>query len=115
VRPGAGAGAVVITAWQLDSLVDNARLLLGEIITNAVQHTVGDVRVCLKRTGDGLRVEVTDHSNRLPEPRPMDLEAEDGHGLFIVQNLADRWGHETVDAGGKTVWFELVSSSDHGV
>jgi GAF domain-containing protein/anti-sigma regulatory factor (Ser/Thr protein kinase) len=99
--------ADVLTAWQLGELVDTARLLLDEVITNAVQHTVGDVRVRLVRRARRLRVEVTDHSNRLPDVRPIDPDAENGRGLYIVETLADVWGHETMDSGGKTVWFEL--------
>lgn len=99
--------ADILTAWGLSSAVDTARLLLGEIITNAVQHTVGDVRVRLDHDGRRLRVEVTDHSDRLPDLRVVTAEAESGRGLFIVESLADRWGHEVVETGGKTVWFEL--------
>jgi len=99
--------ADVLTAWKLDFMVDTARLLLDEVITNAVQHTVGDVRVRLVRGERRLRVEVTDHSNRLPDIRPIDPNAENGRGLFIVETLADVWGHDTMDTGGKTVWFEL--------
>lgn len=102
--------ADVLNAWDLGALVDTARLLLDEIITNAVQHTVGDVRVRLARDAWRLRVEVTDHSNRLPDMRPMDPDSENGRGLFIVETLADRWGHETMDTGGKIVWFELSAT-----
>ena len=102
--------ADVITAWGLARLSDTAQLLLGEVITNAVQHTVGDVRVRVQRTADRLRIEVTDGSDRVPDVRPIDLEAENGRGLFIVQALADAWGHESVETGGKTVWFELHAS-----
>ena len=58
--------------------------------------------------GDGrLRVEVIDGSERPPDLRVATPDAESGRGLFIVQALADRWGHEVVETGGKTVWFEL--------
>jgi anti-sigma regulatory factor (Ser/Thr protein kinase) len=97
----------LLAAWGLSAVADTARLLLGEVITNAVQHTVGDVRVGLSFDGERLRVEVTDSSDRPPDLRAAEPEAESGRGLFIVQTLADRWGHETVEPGGKTVWFEL--------
>ena len=101
----------LITAWGYPDVLDNAQLLLGEVVTNAVQHTVGDVRVRVAHhdAADGvrLRVEVTDGSDRVPGVRPMDLDAENGRGLFIVQSLADGWGHRQVETGGKTVWFEL--------
>jgi anti-sigma regulatory factor (Ser/Thr protein kinase) len=97
----------LVTAWGLAAVADTARLLLGEVITNAVQHTVGDVRVRLEHDRRRLRVEVTDSSDRLPDKRPVNLEAESGRGLVIVESLADAWGHTFVETGGKTVWFEL--------
>jgi GAF domain-containing protein/anti-sigma regulatory factor (Ser/Thr protein kinase) len=99
----------LLDAWGLTSVADTARLLLGEVITNAVQHTVGEVRVRLVHaTGAGrLRVEVIDGSDRPPDLRVVTPDAESGRGLFIVETLADRWGHEIVETGGKIVWFEL--------
>jgi anti-sigma regulatory factor (Ser/Thr protein kinase) len=97
----------VITAWGLSEVADTAQLLLGEVITNAVQHTVGDVRVRVAHEAGRLRVEVIDGSDRVPDVRPIDTDAENGRGLFIVQALADGWGYEPVETGGKTVWFEL--------
>ncbi len=32
--------------------------------------------------------------------------SSDGHGLFLVQSLADRWGY-LGDQAGTTVWFWL--------
>jgi PAS domain-containing protein/anti-sigma regulatory factor (Ser/Thr protein kinase) len=101
----------LITAWGYPDALDTAQLLLGEVVTNAVQHTVGDVRVRVAHhaapDGERLRVEVADASDRPPGVRPIDLDAENGRGLFIVQSLADDWGHRQVETGGKTVWFEL--------
>ena len=100
--------ADMLVMWSLNDLVDTARLLLGEVITNAVQHTVGDVVVRLRLLPDRLRVEVRDGSERRPRVRNVDADAENGRGLKIVASLADRWGHDAVESGGKVVWFELT-------
>jgi GAF domain-containing protein/anti-sigma regulatory factor (Ser/Thr protein kinase) len=97
----------ILTAWDERALIDNARLLLGEIITNAVQHTVGDVSVRLVLGEHRLRVEVSDRSDRRPDQRVAGAESESGRGLQIVDVLAREWGYEPMTSGGKVVWFEL--------
>ena len=97
----------ILTAWgQLEHLGD-ALLLLGELITNAIQHTVGYVTVELCRDDDTIRVTVSDPSDRLPTPLSPEPDSESGRGLLIVERLARRWGTEALPAGGKRVWFEL--------
>jgi serine phosphatase RsbU (regulator of sigma subunit)/PAS domain-containing protein/anti-sigma regulatory factor (Ser/Thr protein kinase) len=103
--------ADVLTAWGEAALIDNARLLLGEVITNAVQHTVGDVDVRLVLGDTRLRVEARDRSDRQPDPRSVNSESESGRGLHIVEVLARDWGYEPIPAGGKVVWFELDRTS----
>jgi serine phosphatase RsbU (regulator of sigma subunit)/anti-sigma regulatory factor (Ser/Thr protein kinase) len=103
--------ADVLTAWGLGRMVDVTRLLLGEVATNAVQHTVGDVRVRLTRLPAALRVQVYDSSDRRPDVRTADADSESGRGLVIVESLADAWGFESVDATSKVVWFELALRS----
>lgn len=103
--------ADILTAWNEAALIDNARLLLGEVITNAVQHTVGDVEVRLALGPRRLRVEVRDRSDRQPDRRSVTDESESGRGLHIVEVLARDWGYEPIPAGGKVVWFELDRAS----
>jgi GAF domain-containing protein len=98
--------ADLLTAWAHLALVDDTCLLLDEIITNAIQYTVGDVRVRLTLT-DRLHAEVSDNSDRLPDKRPMDDTSTTGRGLHIVDRLATDWGVRAEPGGGKTVWFEL--------
>jgi serine phosphatase RsbU (regulator of sigma subunit) len=98
--------ADILVAWGQHALVDNACLLLGEVITNAVQHTVGDVSVRLT-LAERLHVEVRDRSDRRPDKRAVDPDSETGRGLHIVEVLAQAWGFEPLQSGGKVVWFEL--------
>jgi serine phosphatase RsbU (regulator of sigma subunit)/PAS domain-containing protein len=106
--------ADILSAWGESGLIDNARLLLGEVITNAVQHTVGDVEVRLSLGLRRLRVEVRDRSDRRPDRRELLVDSESGRGLHIVEVLAQDWGFEPIPTGGKVVWFELNRSTAAG-
>jgi hypothetical protein len=98
--------ADVLRAWGQGEVMDDACLLLDEVITNAVLHTVGDVHVRME-LGERLRVEVRDRSDRRPDKRPVEVDSEIGRGLHIVETLARTWGFEPLPTGGKVVWFEM--------
>ena len=94
--------------WQLDlDRLDDAALVLSELVGNAVRYGDGDVvRVALHRVDEVLRVEVEDGSPQPPVPRQADDYDEGGRGLMIVDALSLRWGHEP-RPDGKSVWVEL--------
>jgi anti-sigma regulatory factor (Ser/Thr protein kinase) len=87
-------------------------LLTSELVTNAVLHTSsghegGQVTVVVIDLPDGLLVEVVDDGS--PDGGPEvsgDRYAAAGHGLFLVEQLAARWGF-LQDATGTTVWFQV--------
>jgi anti-sigma regulatory factor (Ser/Thr protein kinase) len=87
--------------------VDTLRLLVSEVVTNAVRHGGSTRPVELRATWNSeVRVEVHDNGDGFtPAPREGALEDPGGYGLFLVGRLADRWGVET--DGGTTVWFVL--------
>jgi anti-sigma regulatory factor (Ser/Thr protein kinase) len=90
--------------------VNVARLLVTELVANAVQHGSGAVVLLVCRDGESLRVHVEDESPDLPvvvEPRQP--WPEDGAGMRLVVALADGWGVEPRADGqpGKSVWFAL--------
>jgi serine phosphatase RsbU (regulator of sigma subunit)/PAS domain-containing protein len=96
----------ILTAWGHPRLCQDACLLLGEVIINAIQHATGDieVRLALDRR---LRIEVIDSSTRPPRLLPVDARSPTGRGLHIVDDLADSWGSTPLPRAGKAVWFEL--------
>jgi serine phosphatase RsbU (regulator of sigma subunit)/PAS domain-containing protein len=96
----------ILVAWGQESIREDACLLLDELITNAIQHTVGDVAVRMV-LGQRLRVEVRDSSNRHPDKRAIDGDSEMGRGLYLVEQLSAAWGSEPLPGAGKAVWFEL--------
>jgi anti-sigma regulatory factor (Ser/Thr protein kinase) len=85
----------------------DVRLLVSELVTNAVRHAGGEaVRLVVALTGEVLRVEVHDpgHGFELAAA-PTDPLRASGWGLVLVGELADRWG---VDHDPRTrVWFEM--------
>ncbi|WTE73785.1 PAS domain S-box protein [Streptomyces sp. NBC_01615] len=95
-----------LTSWDCVTTADDARLLLSEILTNAVQHAEGPIGLHVCRTTTDLTVEISDSSPHLPQPRPAAEDEESGRGLILVRALADNWGVRPTDEG-KTTWFTL--------
>jgi anti-sigma regulatory factor (Ser/Thr protein kinase) len=87
--------------------VETLRLLVSEVVTNAVRHGASTGPFELHATWNAeVRVEVCDQGDGFtPAPRQGALDDPGGFGLFLVGRLADRWGVET--EGGTTVWFVL--------
>jgi serine/threonine-protein kinase RsbW len=83
------------------------RLLVSEVVTNAVRHGGRTDPVRLRASWNAeVRVEVTDHGQGFtPRPRAGEIEEPGGFGLYLVGRLADTWGVETNDA--TRVWFVL--------
>lgn len=99
--------AEVCAQWDTDDL-DVAQLLVTELVTNAVRHGAGPVRVRTTMAGHRLRVDVADDGVEQPQPQASGPTGLGGRGLLIVDSLADRWGVQPATGGaGKAVWFEL--------
>ncbi|WP_406839595.1 SpoIIE family protein phosphatase [Streptomyces sp. AHU1] len=94
-------------AWGLAGLVDNAGLMVGELVTNAVRHANSrGIGLRLVR-GDTLLCEVDDEDHTLPILLSAGPGDEFGRGLRLVSALSRAWGSSRTGAG-KTVWFELT-------
>ncbi|MFE3555800.1 SpoIIE family protein phosphatase [Streptomyces sp. NPDC059193] len=93
-----------LTAWDLDELAFSTELIVSELVTNAIRHAGGPVRLRLIRA-DTLTCEVSDSSNTQPRMRRARNSEEGGRGLYIVAQLSHRWGSRYT-TGGKTVWSE---------
>ncbi|WP_435110627.1 SpoIIE family protein phosphatase [Nocardiopsis synnemataformans] len=65
----------------------------------------------LRRGANTVWVEVFDNDLRLPRIRSAAADDEGGRGLYLVEQLASRWGaRPTPD--GKAVWFEMPMRSE---
>ncbi|MGW6907191.1 ATP-binding SpoIIE family protein phosphatase [Streptomyces sp. NPDC054940] len=100
--------------WDLDDLAESSELLVSEMVANAVRFASRPIVLRLLRT-DVLRCEVEDDSPIVPRMRHARLSDEGGRGLFLVDQLAQRWGVTRVSTG-KVVWFEqrLPADGDTG-
>lgn len=90
--------------------LDDARLLVTELVSNALLHGAGQVELVLQRAQQGLRVGVEDEGPELPVLRHASPYAASGRGMRLLASLATGWGVEPRSDGrpGKRVWFELV-------
>ncbi|WP_234352209.1 MULTISPECIES: ATP-binding protein [unclassified Streptomyces] len=115
---------LALSKWQAVLIEDDVLLITSELVTNAVTATgvltghptwgelegIGFVHVRLVGLRDSFVIEVEDVSDGLPVPAQADEEAENGRGLLLVQQFADRWGSYRTE-GGKAVWAELAVRS----
>lgn len=99
---------------ELDGVIppdtaDKARLLISEVVSNAVRHGDGEtIRVLIDgEPGGELRCEVMDEGHGfVPTARDKPSTEEGGWGLHLVETLSRRWG---VREGSTHVWFELAA------
>ncbi|MBZ4319185.1 ATP-binding protein [Streptomyces huiliensis] len=105
----------LLADWGLDALTDDAALLLSELVTNAIVHVpegAGDVELSLSRTPGHLVARVTDRGGALPRCSLAGRDSENGRGMWLVEQIAERWGHHASPTG-KTVWFALPLPDGH--
>jgi anti-anti-sigma factor len=97
----------------VEELVDRAVLVASELVTNAVVHSQGPLRLRLELHQERLHLAVYDQSPRLLAlaTEPGDLDAEGGRGLLIVDQLASTWGVRHAPGGGKAIWCVLERST----
>ncbi|MEU9735484.1 ATP-binding protein [Streptomyces sp. NPDC048002] len=107
-----------LAEWGLPAETDAAdtiRLIVSELATNAVQHTLGQsptftVDIELHQD-EQLRIGVTDSHPRLPKRLPAAVQQDNGRGLVIIRWLTAECGGRLrvrpTREGGKTVSIEL--------
>lgn len=112
--PGAVAEArLVATRAAADrvspEVVETLRLLVSEVVTNSVRHSATKEPIELELVfEDELRVEVTDHGDGFTAaPHAVGPDQEGGFGLYLVAQLAERWG--VVRNHVTRVWFALAA------
>jgi serine phosphatase RsbU (regulator of sigma subunit)/anti-sigma regulatory factor (Ser/Thr protein kinase) len=103
-----------LRAWGLpEEMVDDAVLLVSELVANGVQHAGTELEVYVRLaagTSPWVEVQVTDQhpARALPAAAvsPRNADSERGRGLLLPSALASEWG-VTYAAAAKTVWFRL--------
>ncbi|WP_128437395.1 SpoIIE family protein phosphatase [Streptomyces cyaneus] len=93
-----------VEAWGLDELAMTTELIVSELVTNAIRYAEPPIRLRLLRDSR-LTCEVSDASSTAPRLRHARSMDEGGRGLFLVAQLAHRWGARYT-ADGKIIWAE---------
>ncbi|MFI1836757.1 SpoIIE family protein phosphatase [Streptomyces olivaceoviridis] len=93
-----------LSDWGLDELAFTTELILSELVTNAIRYGRGPIGVRLLRDRT-LICEVSDRSTTSPHLRYAASTDEGGRGLFLVAQLAERWGTRYTPHG-KVIWAE---------
>ncbi|MFI7103768.1 ATP-binding protein [Streptomyces sp. NPDC050161] len=106
--------STALHTWALDAILDDASLIVAELVANAVQHGSGhSLRVSIKRVAaPRVRIAVTDKSLQLPVIRRPRADDPSGRGILLVDSLSVHWGTDT-RCWGKVVWSELLMSGEH--
>jgi serine/threonine-protein kinase RsbW len=108
--PGLARTALRSLNGSLAGVGHSVLLLVTELVTNAVQHagTGPDrmVQVKLECSARHVRGEVIDDGPGFEQRLGHRIDpVEDGFGLTLVDQLADRWGVDVNE--GTRVWFEI--------
>jgi PAS domain S-box-containing protein len=94
----ARSAATLLAAWETDDFPEDA-----------TGGSSRQFRLRLRRGAAAVWVEVFDADLRLPRIRSAAETDEGGRGLYLVDQLASRWGSRPT-RDGKAVWFELPVS-----
>jgi hypothetical protein len=99
-------------AWEMPHMLHAARLIVSELVTNAVEHAGTSMTVMVSRRGAGIHLAVSDGEPCLPHLLPPDdLLDGRGRGLRTVHEAATLWGAmPTPD--GKLVWATIRPVQD---
>jgi anti-sigma regulatory factor (Ser/Thr protein kinase) len=117
--PGAPARArSAVTGWLSGQvspkLLDDARLLVSELVTNSVRHAGlapgAPIRLSIGVSDGRVHLEVEDPGDASLAALVPDRRRGSGFGLYLVDLLAERWG--STHDGATRVWAELAPSSE---
>jgi anti-sigma regulatory factor (Ser/Thr protein kinase) len=93
-----------LDTWGIDEPAFATELILSELVTNAIRYGAPPIHVRLIRDGT-LVCEVSDGTSTAPHLRYAATTDEGGRGLFLVAQIAERWGTRYTDTG-KIIWSE---------
>jgi anti-sigma regulatory factor (Ser/Thr protein kinase) len=94
----------------LADLVDNAELIVSELVSNVVLHVGGSVEVAVEVDADEVLLSVTDGSPLSPHLRVFSRTSSTGRGMRLVHSLSAEHGVRP-HGDGKTIWVRLTSAS----
>jgi hypothetical protein len=95
--------------WGLDELTYDARLVVSELVTNAVRHAGEPTRLRLLHRASHVVCAVFDPEEQPPVVTDADYFAESGRGLRLVESLSCSWGWRLIEGHGKLVWAAFTT------
>jgi anti-sigma regulatory factor (Ser/Thr protein kinase) len=98
---------VLMSRAVSEDVVATVQLLTSEVVTNAIVHAGSGPQLTVCLAPPTVRVAVADECGGRPVRRCPPPESLTGRGMVIVDELAEAWGVEPSDEGGKQVWFEV--------
>jgi PAS domain S-box-containing protein len=93
-----------LTEWNLEDLAFTTELVVSELVTNAIRHADGPIRLRLIKER-ALICEVFDGGATAPHLRHPRTTDEGGRGLLLVSQFTQQWGTRFA-AEGKIIWAE---------
>ncbi|WP_327347006.1 SpoIIE family protein phosphatase [Streptomyces europaeiscabiei] len=104
-----------LTSWELKETSFVTEMIVSELVTNAIRYGSEPILLRLLRDGDSTLIcEVSDGGHTSPHLRRASTDDEGGRGLFLVAQLAERWGTRYT-RGGKTIWAEVPIGAGEAV
>jgi len=104
---------MTLTEWKLCQLLDDAAVVVSELVTNALRHGLQctlnsaealPIQLVLFRHDRRLMAVVTDPGDEVPARADSGHFAETGRGLQVVEAISHTWGWARLATGGKAVW-----------
>ncbi|GGM86950.1 hypothetical protein GCM10011609_24410 [Lentzea pudingi] len=93
--------------WQLPALVDDALVVVTELVENAVRHAGSESALRIELRPSGLSLAVRDDSLAVPV-RTAARPGVPGHrGMELIDRMCVAWGTTPSSGGGKIVWAVL--------
>jgi anti-sigma regulatory factor (Ser/Thr protein kinase) len=97
--------------WGLAAVAFEAQLLVSELVTNAIVHGTGPIRLHLFYDRSYFACAVHDLSERVPLIDRPDEFSESGRGLQLVEAIAAAWCWMLRAGEGKLVWASMIAES----
>jgi anti-sigma regulatory factor (Ser/Thr protein kinase) len=96
----------MLAGWGFcdEGWLDDASVLVSELVTNAVRYGTGSLELRVQAHADRVTVSAADGSSVIPRRR--DADEAGGRGLAVIEAFSHRWGVEDHE-GGKRVWIRL--------
>lgn len=88
-------------------VLEDVALVVSELVTNAIMHGDGDIRLRVQVDTDCIVVGVHDAGANRPLVHGIGTGTESGRGISLVAAVCQDWGVRALDDGSKEVWCVL--------